>query len=150
MISPDFSNFPYLRNMQVITENMFTDPNNQTRTGNESPISIGEALDGSMHQRTTSNPFMPPSPSGKGKEKWDEEKTQVSMQMTMLKEQLDGEKAARIQSEVRREREEGRASGRREREKGGRGEKAAWWVSTCGRERMGEMVRKVECINFMM
>ncbi len=83
--------------IQVITENMFTDPN-QSRTSNDSPISIGEALDSSTHRRTTSNPFQ----ADAEREKWEAEKKQFSLQMNMVKEQLDSEKAARIESQVRR------------------------------------------------
>ena len=68
---------------------MFTDPN-QSRGGNESPVSIGEPLDG------TGNPF-----TDSERRKWEEEKSQVSIQMKLLKEQLDSEKAARIESQVR-------------------------------------------------
>ena len=75
---------------------MFTDPN-QSRTDNESPISIGEALDGSTHKRNHSNPFLPEDAENG---KWEGEKKQFLMQMKLMKEQLDGEKAARIESQV--------------------------------------------------
>lgn len=75
---------------------MFTDPNQ--RTGKDSPISIGEALDGFTHHRNTSNPFQPISDE---RANWGEEKRQVSDQMRLLKEQLDSEKTARIESQVR-------------------------------------------------
>ena len=70
---------------------MCTDPN-QSWTGKESPVSIGEALDGTTHhQRNLSNPFQ------------QEERKQFSAQLALMKEQLDSEKAARIESQVRGE-----------------------------------------------
>ena len=77
---------------------MFTDPN-QSRTDNESPVSIGEALDGgSTHKRNHSNPFMPADGE---KDKWEGEKQQFMVQMKLMKDQLDSEKAARVKSQVR-------------------------------------------------
>lgn len=75
---------------------MFTDPN-QSLIGNESPISIGEALDSSTHKRNHSNPFLPADAEREGLEA---EKKQFMVQMNMMKEQLNSEKAARIESQV--------------------------------------------------
>ena len=69
---------------------MFTDPN-QSRTATESPVSIGEALE--------NNPF---KPADQEREKWEAEKKQFFFQMKMMKEQLDSEKTARIESQVGR------------------------------------------------
>ena len=68
------------------------------RSGTESPVSIGEALDSSTHRRTSSNPFQPISEE---QTHWEREKSLLSEQMRMMKEQLDGEKAARVESQVR-------------------------------------------------
>lgn len=78
--------------LQVVTENMFTDPN-QSRHQTESPISIGEALDGSSGR----NPFHPVDPE---RERQEGEKKQFFIHMKMMKEQLDSEKTARIESQV--------------------------------------------------
>lgn len=71
---------------------MFTDPN-QSRTETDSPVSIGEALDGSS-QRKVSNPFLSADTEQDG------ERKQFFIQMKMMKEQLDSEKTARIESQV--------------------------------------------------
>ena len=70
---------------------MFTS-SNQSRTETESPVSIGEALD-----EAQKNPFRTADPE---KEKWEAEKKQFFLQMTSMKEQLDSEKTARIESQV--------------------------------------------------
>lgn len=74
---------------------MFTDPN-QSRTGTDSPVSIGEALDGTA-QHKVSNPFHPVDPD---KEKWEAERKMFFTQMNLMKQQLDSEKTARIESQV--------------------------------------------------
>ncbi len=84
---------------QVITENKFTDPNASIRSGTDSPVSIGEALDGSTHhRRNPSNPFQPITEE---QTQWDHEKGMLGEQMRLMKEQLESEKAARVQSQVR-------------------------------------------------
>lgn len=74
---------------------MFTDPNQLTE--NEPRISIGEVLDGPTHYRTDSNPFQLSSEQ----DRWEEEKRLMSNQMRLMTEQLDSEKVARIESQVR-------------------------------------------------
>ena len=73
---------------------MFTDPN-QSRTGADSPVSIGEDLDGA--QRKVNNPFHPADPN---QEKWEAERKMFFTQMNLMKQQLDSEKTARIESQV--------------------------------------------------
>lgn len=83
---------------------MFADPN-QSRTDNGSPVSIGEPLDGSK----VGKPFQP---ADSERARWEGEKKQISVHMTMMKEQLESEKAARIESQVREGGREGRGTGR--------------------------------------
>ena len=73
---------------------MFTDPN-QSRKETDSPVSIGEEIDGS--QQKDSNPFRPIDPE---KAKWEEERKMFFTQMNLMKQQLDSEKTARIESQV--------------------------------------------------
>ena len=119
-----------------VTENMFADPN-QSRTDNESPVSIGEAIDGSK----VGNPFQP---TDSERARWEGEKKQISVHMTMMKEQLESEKAARIESQVRRrEKRRGRGRGARVRGERGRGARVRGERGRGARVR-GERVRGEE------